>query len=92
MLASNWIKFLDLNLLGSGALVLVSGIEMAGAGAGFQFDLFTHFQYPLNIFAIRAHFEQNGINTVFVDGAQPGIGQAQRHPTIFRFDPQTATL
>jgi hypothetical protein len=30
---------------------------MAGAGAGFQFDLLTHYQYPLYIFAIRAHFE-----------------------------------
>jgi hypothetical protein len=92
MLACNRIKFLDLDLLRGGALVLVSGVEMAGTGAGFQFDLFTHIQYPLDICAIRAHFEQYGINAIFIDGAQRGIGQAQRHPTILRLYPQAATL
>src|SRR5690606_10616317 len=40
MLASDGIKLLDQHLLGHVALVLRGGVEMTGAGSGFQLDLF----------------------------------------------------
>src|SRR5690606_2548691 len=42
MLASDRIKFLDQHLLGHVALVFGGGVEMTGAGGGFQLDLFAN--------------------------------------------------
>lgn len=42
MLANGRIKFLDLDLVGHGAFVLVGGVEMAGTGTGHQTDQFAH--------------------------------------------------
>ena len=42
MLAYDGIVFLDGHLVGHGALVLVGGLEVAGAGAGYQTNLVSH--------------------------------------------------
>jgi hypothetical protein len=46
MLASLGIVFLDFDLFRRRLLVLGRGIEMAGTGAGFEFDFFAHFRVP----------------------------------------------
>ena len=46
MLTYDGIELLDLHFFGHGALVLGRGVEMTGAGAGFQFDFFTHDAIP----------------------------------------------
>src|SRR5512139_588840 len=92
VLARNRIKFLDLDFFGSGALVLGGGIEMTCTSTGFQFDFFTHDSYSLDLFAASAHFKQHGIDTILVDRAQTGIGQAQGHVATLALYPQTTTL
>jgi len=46
VLANHGIKFLDGHFVRHVALVLVGGIEVAGAGAGYQSDLVTHLRIP----------------------------------------------
>jgi hypothetical protein len=46
MLAYHGIVFLYFDLARCGALVLVRGVKMAGAGTGLKFDFFTHFLAP----------------------------------------------
>ena len=47
---------------------------------------------PLDSDAAGAQIGEHGIDAILVDGTQPGIGQAQTHPTIFGFDPEAAIL
>src|SRR5262249_10417647 len=44
----------DLQLVGRGALVLGGGVEVAGAGGGFELDLFAHGYLPLFLALISA--------------------------------------
>jgi hypothetical protein len=61
MLAGNGIKLFDLHLLGHGAFVFRSGIEVAGASRGLEFDLFTHGSDSLNRFAAGAQLGNHGL-------------------------------
>src|SRR5687767_15989641 len=54
VLARLGIVFLDLELVGRGALVLGRGVEMAGAGRGLELDLFAHGYFPLFFALISA--------------------------------------
>jgi len=96
MLAYHRVKLQEFKFFRSSAFVFVSRVEMPRTSGGFQFDLFAcafcHSNSPLDLLAAGTHFEQDGVDAVFVDGAQCSIGQAQRHPTILRFNPQAAAL
>lgn len=46
----------------------------------------------LVLFAAGAHFGQNGVDTVLVDGADSVSGNAQANPAVFTFNPETTGL
>jgi hypothetical protein len=97
MLASFGIELHDLHFLRHGAFVLAGRVEMTGSGSRFEFDFVAHDVAPklamsLDRNALGAQFSQHDIDTLLVDGAQASVGQAQTHPTVFRFDPETAVL
>src|SRR5918996_2096216 len=54
VLAGFGIVFLDLQLVGRGALVLGRGVEMAGAGRGLELDFLAHGYFPLFFALISA--------------------------------------
>src|ERR1700733_10490459 len=43
-------------------------------------------------FAACAQVGEHGVDAVLVDQAQAGVRNAQTHPTIFAFNPETAVL
>ncbi|CAG9248595.1 hypothetical protein PCAR4_220009 [Paraburkholderia caribensis] len=43
-------------------------------------------------FATCAQVSEHSVDTVLVDQAQTGVRDAQAHPTVFAFDPETAVL
>src|ERR1700758_3705793 len=43
-------------------------------------------------FATCAQICEHGVDTVLVDQAQASVRNAQAHPTVFAFDPETAIL
>ena len=92
MLTYDGIELLDLHFFGHGALVLGRGVEMTGAGAGFQFDFFTHDGYSLNLFAGSTQVRQDGIDAILVDRTQRSIGDTQADPAILAFYPEFAIL
>jgi hypothetical protein len=92
MLASDWIELLDLHLLRHGALVLGRGVEVTGAGAGLEFDFFTHDRYSLDLLASGTQVSQNGIDAILVDRAQCGVSDTQADPAVLALYPEFAIL
>src|SRR5579863_2556910 len=43
-------------------------------------------------FTACAQVCEHGVDTVLVDQAQAGVRNAQAHPTVFAFNPETAVL
>jgi hypothetical protein len=92
VLARDRVEFLDFNLVRFGALVLGRGVEMASAGAGFEFDFFSHDGGTLNPLAIFAQLGEHDFNALLVYGAQPGLRYTQLDPALFVFKPKTVIL
>ena len=92
MLARDRVEFLDFNLVRFGALVLGRGVEMASAGAGFEFDFFSHDGGTLNPLAIFTQLGEHDFNALLVYGAQAGLRYTQLDPALFVFEPKTVIL
>jgi hypothetical protein len=68
---------------------------MSGAGGRFELDFVAHDKSPgstLDRFAAFAHFRENNVDSLLVDGAQTGLAQLQCHPAIFALHPKTPFL
>src|SRR5690606_41001988 len=96
MLANDGIVLLDRHLVGHVALVLVSGIEVAGAGAGYQSDLVSHRRLPVicssensDFLAARTQVAEHLVDADLVDDAHAFAAQAQFHETLLGFHPET---
>jgi hypothetical protein len=96
MFSYNWVVLHDFNFFWFRALVFGRCVEVTSSSGRFQFDFFattfSHDLAPALNFAACTQISKNGINTVFVDGAQGIVGYAQANPAIFAFNPKLATL
>src|SRR3954454_18226955 len=89
VLARLGIVLLDLDLIGRGALVLGGGIEVAGAGRGFELDLLAH---GLVLSLAGLDLGEHGIDAELVDAAESGGGPAQPHPAALALEPEAAVM
>jgi hypothetical protein len=95
MLAGDGIEFADLHFFRHGFFVFAGGVEMAGTGAGFQFNFVAfacHDPFSLNRFATGAQVCEHGVDAIFVNGAQRSIAEAHAYPAVFALNPELAIL
>jgi hypothetical protein len=95
VLADNRIVFHYFHLVRGVALVLDGGVEMAGVGAGYEFDFFTHgadSSKNLNLFAAAAQVRYDRVDAQLVDNAYAFGGKAQSHPALFTLYPETVGM
>ena len=103
MLAYDRIEFRNFYFLRLGALILGSGVEMAGSGRRFELYFFSHDNvliFPslnavsrlLNVVPACAHSSQHRVNTIFVYCTERYIRQAQADPAMLALNPEPAAL
>ena len=95
VLAYDRIEFLDFDLIGGGALVLVGGVEVTRSFRGNQADLVAlgrHGRDSLDLFATGTEVGEDGVDAVLVDGAQGVGGNAQLDPALLAGDPEPALV
>src|SRR5690348_2142541 len=89
VLARLGIVFLDLDLVGRGALVLGRRVEVAGAGRGLELDLLAH---GLALSFPRLDLGEDGLDADLVDAPQAGGRDTQAHPAVLALDPEAAVV
>ena len=90
MLTDHGIKFFDLHLFRHVLFVFGRGIEVAGAGARYQFDLVAHRVIPRSdVIAAFTDIGKDGINALLVDRPKALTGHLQTDEPIFTFNPET---
>lgn len=103
VLAYDRIEFRNFDLLRLGALILGSGIEMAGAGRRFELYFFSHDSFLifpslnavsrlLNVVPAGAHSSQHRVNTILVYCTERYIRQAKADPASLALNPEPAPL
>jgi hypothetical protein len=95
MLAHNRVVLLELELVGCVLAVLGRGVVVAGVRSGDQLDLFgVSFSagHGLYLLTASADFGDNGFDAFLVNDAHAVAGNAQRHKTLFRFQPETMLM
>src|SRR5688500_7722918 len=91
VLARLRIVLLDLELVGRGALVLGGGVEMAGAGRGFELDFLSH-GLPAFTLGCGLDLGEDRFHADLVDTPQARGGHAQAYPADLALDPEAAVV
>ena len=97
VLTHDGVILFDFHLLRRVLLVLVGRVEVTGARGGVQANLVSSAlghgsNPPLNLLATRPQVGENGVDAFLVDDPQALGGDAQFHPTVLTFHPETVAV